>query len=109
MSLDIDLMRIERVSIWETNVTHNLGAMAKEAGIYELVWRPDECEIKYARQLIEPLEKAIAEMKAEPERFKKHNPKNEWGSMDYDGFLTWLEKYLEACEEYPDAEIESNR
>lgn len=89
------------------NTTHNLNAMAEEAGIYGIVWRPEENGITTARQLIEPLRKAIAEMKANPARFKKHDARNGWGT--YGDFLPWLERYLQACEEMPDAEVSVSR
>lgn len=43
-------------------------------------------------------------MKKEPERFKKFGSPNGWGT--YEHFLPWVESYLKACEEYPDATIE---
>ena len=39
---------------YSSNITHNLGAMAREAGIYEACWRPEEIGITKAAQLIEP-------------------------------------------------------
>jgi len=108
MSLDINLKCTHcNHSVWYANITHNLNAMADEAGIYEAVWRPEECGITTAGQLIEPLRKAIAEMKAEPERFKKHNPENGWGS--YDVFVPWLERCLESCIGNPDCRVEACR
>lgn len=88
---------------WQ-NITHNLGEMAGEAGIYEAVWRPDENGIVKAKQLIPILEKGITEMETKPEHFKKFDSPNGWGS--YENFLPWLRKYLEACRSNPDAEIE---
>lgn len=92
---------------FDANITHNLGAMAQEAGIYKACWRPEEIGITKAAQLIEPLRNGIAQMKADPERFKKHNSPNGWGL--YENFLPWLERYLEACEKYPDAEVSVSR
>lgn len=88
---------------YSTNITHNLAAMAKEAGIYEHLWRPKEIGIIKARQLIEPLRAGLALMKADPSRFEKHNAPNGWGR--YVDFVPWVEKYLAACEKNPDAEI----
>jgi hypothetical protein len=85
------------------NVTHNLGKMAREAGIYEACWHPEKIGITHARQLIEPLQSAITAMKADPERFKKHDVPNGCGL--YEHFLPWLERYLEACQAHPDAEV----
>jgi hypothetical protein len=92
---------------YSANITHNLNAMADEAGIYCVVWRPEENGITTARQLIEPLRVAIAKMKADPERFKKHNAANGWGL--YEHFLPWLEEYLAACEASPDAMVSVSR
>ena len=94
-------------TVFDANITHNLNDMAAEAGIYEHLWRPEEIGITKAAQLIEPLRKGVALMKADPERFQKHNPKNGWGS--YDIFVPWIEKYLAACEEYPEADVSASR
>lgn len=107
MSLDVTLIRKLPTAVFDANITHNLGAMAREAGIYEACWRPDEIGITKAAQLIEPLRGAIAAMKDNPERFKKLNSPNGWGT--YDGFLPWLEKYLAACEENPGAIVQVSR
>lgn len=88
---------------YTANITHNLNTMAGEAGIYEYLWQPEEKGVTKASQLIEPLRKGLELMKADPERFKKHNPENGWGS--YDGFVPWIERYLAACEEYPDSTV----
>ena len=92
---------------FDQNITHNLTEMADEAGLYKPVWRPDENGITHASQLIEPLEKGIALMKADPERFKKFNAKNGWGL--YDHLVPWLERYLEACREHPEATVHVSR
>lgn len=92
---------------YHANITHNLGKMADAAGIYGIVWRPEENGITTAGQLIEPLEKAIADMKARPEYYEQFNSPNGWGT--YENFVPWLDKYLAACKEYPDAEVEASR
>lgn len=63
--------------------------------------------ITTAEQLIEPLEKAIADMKARPKYYEQFNSPNGWGT--YKNFVPWLEKYLAACKEYPDAVVEVSR
>lgn len=97
----------ESDQVYSANITHNLGAMAAEASIYQHLWRPEEIGIQKAGQLIEPLAKAILEMKADPARFEKHNAPNGWGL--YEHFVPWIERYLEACRQYPDAEITVSR
>jgi len=94
-------------SVFDTNVTHNLTGMAAAAGIYEVVWCPEEVGITKAGDLIAPLERGIFAMKANPKLFEKRNPPNGWGS--YEGFVPWLERYLDACREYPDAEVSVSR
>jgi hypothetical protein len=97
----------ENEELFQANITHNLGGMADEAGIYEHLWSHDEIGIKTAAELIQPLTNGLELMKSDPERFKKFNAKNGWGT--YDQFIPWIEKYLEACKEYPEALIGTSR
>lgn len=97
----------EGMEVWSANVTHNLGAMADEAGIGDMVWSPEKVGIKMACQLIEPLRAAIETMKSDPERFRKLDAKNKWGT--YDNFVPWLERLLGACREWPNAEVKVSR
>ena len=92
---------------FEANITHNLVEMADEAGVYMSVWRPEESGILKAGQLIPVLRKGIEMMEADPDRFRKFDSPNGWGT--YDDFLPWLKKYLGACEEHPEASVESCR
>jgi len=95
-------------TVFEANCTHNCNAMAKEAGIYYCIWRPEECpDIACAGDLIESLRNGIKLMEDEPKRFLALNPKNGWGS--YDTFLPWLREYLRACVENPKAKIYAYR
>lgn len=107
MSLDVTLLATRKVDVFDANITHNLNTMAEEAGIYKHLWRPEELDITIAAQLIEPLEIGLQRLKDTPEYFKQFNPENGWGT--YDGFVSWVEKYLEACKENPDAEISISR
>ena len=104
MSLDVYLMAWRKTGVFSANVTHNLGRMAREAGIYQRLWHPEELSITRAEQLIEPLEQGLAFLRADPERFEALNPPNGWGT--YKGFVPWVAKYLEACKEFPDADVE---
>jgi len=88
---------------YSSNITHNLGKMAREAGIYEACWRPEEIGITKAGQLIKPLRTGIALMKSDPARFQPLGSENGWGT--YIQFLPWLEDYLAACEANPDADV----
>lgn len=97
----------ESETLYEANITHNLGAMAREAGIYFHLWRPGEIGINTASQLIAPLEAGLSLLVSDPERFKKFNSPNGWGM--YEHFVPFVSKYLEACKEYPQAEVHAYR
>ncbi|OWK35178.1 hypothetical protein [Fimbriiglobus ruber] len=107
MSLNIYLEKVQPTTIYEANITHNLGRMAREAGIYEALWRPEEIGITKAEQLIEPLTKGLALLKSDPARFEAFNSPNGWGM--YNHFVPFVEKYLEACRECPDATVRASR
>jgi hypothetical protein len=107
MSLDLYLIEERPTTVFEWNITHNLMDMAREAGVCDMLWSPKEAGIATAEQLIYPLRDAIAAMKADPARFKAHNPENGWGT--YDGFLKALGEILAACEESPGASIRVTR
>lgn len=107
MSLDVYLTVTSPHEVYTSNITHNLGAMAEEAGIYQHLWRPEELNITKATQLVEPLAAAVALMKTDPDRFKKHNAKNGWGL--YEHFVPFVEQYLAACREHPEADVRISR
>lgn len=97
----------EKEYFFEANITHNLNKMAGEAGIYEALWRPEEISVTKASELIEILETGITDMKVRPEYYEQLNSSNGWGT--YEQFLPWIERYLQACKEYPDAEVSVSR
>ena len=103
VSLDVSLMVVQPVEVFTANITHNLGAMAKEAGIYQHLWRPGELSITKASQLIGPLQTGLAKLLADPKRFKELNPETGWGN--YDGLVRFTTDYLAACEKNPEAEV----
>ena len=101
--------------------------MASEAGIYEALWRPHRLKEGYnipesdhnaewefedntitkASEIIPIIEKGLEDLKARPEYFKKFNSPNGWGM--YEHFVPFVEKYLEACKEYPESIVEVSR
>ncbi len=123
MSLDVSLTgKTEEQNCWEcngtgirkvtqdfysANITHNLNTMAREAGIYEALWRPDEIGIEKAAKLIPLLLEGLARLKSDPEHFKKFNPENGWGS--YEGLCNFTREYLNACRDNPEASIYISR
>ena len=103
MSLDFYLERVQLTTVFDRNITHNLTKMAREAGIYEALWRPNEHGYLKAEQIIPVLRDGLALLESDPERFKKFNSPNGWGM--YENFVPFVKSVLDACEEYPDADI----
>lgn len=107
MSLDVYLEVIQPVSIYDRNITHNLGRMAEAAGIYTHLWRPDEIDITTARQLIDPLRTGLADLLATPDAYRKYDAPNGWGK--YEHLVAFVTDYLAACEANPDATVRVSR
>lgn len=107
MSLSVYLEVVQPVAVYDANITHNLGKMAKEAGIYQHLWRPEELGITKASELIEPLRAGLALLESDPRRFETFNPENDWGS--YEGLCRFVGSYLSACEDNPDAAVRVSR
>jgi len=113
MSLDVDLMVTQPVSVYSGNITHNLTTMAREVNfgghltLYDVMWRPEECGFKFAKDISEYLDLGFNILLAEPERLKQYNPENGWGS--YDGLVNFVYKYRNACWDNPDAELRVSR
>lgn len=97
----------QTTTLYSRNITHNLGKMARAAGIYEHLWRPDEINIAKARQLIMPLVDGLERLRAEPEKFRILNPENGWGT--YEGLVEFTADYLAACCRYPSANVRTCR
>jgi len=107
MSLDVDLMVTQPVSVYSGNITHNLNAMAVEVVLSNGLWRPEDHGLKFARDISELLYEGWNILIADPEKFKNHNPPNGWGS--YDGLCNFVYKYYYACRDNPDAELRVSR
>lgn len=107
MSLDVTLTAVRPTEVYWANITHNLGKMAEAAGIYYALWRPEEIGITHADQLTPLLEEGLSLLKSDPKKFEQFNSPNGWGM--YEHFVPFVEKYLEACRENPDAEIRACR
>jgi hypothetical protein len=106
MGLNLYLSEID-VHVLDRNITHNLIKMAKEAGIYEVLWRPEEIGVDKASDMIPYLEKGVEALKSDPKRFKEFNPENGWGS--YEGLLMFATDTLVTCMEYPNASVSAHR
>lgn len=139
MSVDIELKRKKIVSydngvtfedqfetVYEGSFTHNAGRVADKVGIYESIWRPyrlrsnnaefenneeeyefEERQIIRAKEITPHLELGLKLLKSDPEHYKTFDPSNGWGK--YDDFVPFVERYLEACKDYPESVIEVSR
>jgi len=101
--------REDRDEYYSSNITHNLGQMAQEAGIYEALWRPEEMNppARFARDISDILSRGLKDLESRPEHFKQFNASNGWGT--YKHFVPFVREYLNACLEFPDAEISVSR
>lgn len=102
MSLDFYLTQ-DGEEVFHRNITHNLGQMAKEAGIYKCLWRPDENGITKASQCIEPLIDGLSRLVTDPAKYETFNSPNGWGM--YEHFVPFVFAVLQACRTYPDADV----
>ena len=110
MSLDFYLSYIKddnNITVFDTNITHNLTELADKTGIYYSLWRPKEKGYKKAKDIISILEKGLKKLKAKPEYFEKFNAENGWGM--YEHFVPFVEEVLNACKKYPNAKINISR
>lgn len=107
MGLSVYLEVVQPVDVYTNSITHNLNKMALASGLYEALWRPEEVGYKLAKDLIYPLTTGLAELTMNPEKYKQYNPENGWGS--YEGLVKFVEEYLQACKDNPEAEVRACR
>jgi hypothetical protein len=109
MSLNVFLYidKSQRFTVYSSSITHNLGKMAKEAGLYQALWRPEEINKTNAVEIVEILEKGLAYLKLNPDYFKTFN--NPYGFGMYRHLVRFVSDYLKACKKYPDAVIGLSR
>lgn len=113
--------------VFDYNITHNLGGMADKANLYEALWRPhrlkenynipeddydaeyefESSNTVYASEIIPILQSGLSRLKSGRKYYEQFNPENGWGN--YDGLVKFVEEYLKACLEFPDAIIITNR
>lgn len=110
MSLDIYLSYENdgnEITVFQSNITHNLSTMADKAGIYYALWRPEEKGYKKAKDITKILESGLKKLKTKKSYFEKFNAKNGWGL--YEHFVPFVQEVLDACYKYPNAKITSSR
>lgn len=122
--------RFNIISLYSSNITHNLNIMADKAGIYKALWRPykltdgydenkfdeadydaeykyEQSQIIHAKDVSSIIEEGLKKLKDKPEYYKQFDSENGWGL--YIHFVPFVEKYLKALKEYPNAIINIGR
>jgi hypothetical protein len=107
MSLDFSLEDVRVVEVYSRNITHNLCKMAKEAGLYQCLWRPEEGGFEFARDIIPILREGLAKLEDNPGYYIQFNPENGWGS--YESLVEFVRETLKECVENPNARIQVSR
>lgn len=106
MSLDVSLI-VDGECVFDANITHNLGKMAAEAGIYQYLWRPEEIGATVAADITEGLRVGLHALVERPTHFEQFDSPNGWGK--YKHFVPFVSKYLEACVMHPSAVLHISR
>lgn len=102
MSYDVSLWVPQEVDVLDWNYTSNCSPMWREAGA-DLA----EFHGKTARECLPFVYRAIAKMKAEPEKYDAMNPPNGWGSRE--SLVEALEGMAMVLEQHPDGKITVSR
>lgn len=90
-------------TVYNGNITHNLGKMARHAGLYGMLWEPEATHIETAVQLIPHLAIGLKVLESDASYFRTFNPDNGWGT--YEGLISFVREYLTACRRYPNANV----
>ena len=107
MSLHVCLRADDGTEIYSDDITHNLAEMAKGAGIYECLWRPEESGICLSSQIIGPLEGGLCLLVANKARFEAFNSPTGWGL--WENLVLFCAGYLQACRDDPCASVSVSR
>lgn len=110
MSLDISLSVTmcdkcgSTITVFDRNITHNLGKMARKAGLYDAMWDPYSIDLDIRpASMIPELIDGIRFMVNNRLECEQLAPENGWGT--YEDLLEFAEQYLLACVKYPNAEM----
>ena len=107
MSLDFMLKDADGNYLFNANITHNLNKMADAAGIYKVLWRPEEIGIETAAEVIPILREGLCKLVSDPAYYKQFDAANGWGL--YVHFVPFCVEVLEACIAHPEAFVEVSR
>lgn len=112
MSYDVDLVidtgrtytdqegnvRVAPTSVWDGNITYNLGAMLRAVGVHLPTMHGWS-----ALSAVPILTDALRDLTEQPHKFKYLEPENGWGDIDW--CREFLKSFLEACAQHPKTHI----
>ena len=104
MSLDISVNAVIETTVISKNITHNLNKMWREAKIYDALYNFQDMEVK---EILPILEKGYEELVKYPDKYKKFNSPNGWGT--YNQAILWLEELIEEMRKYPNGIIDISK
>ena len=84
--------------VYSRNITHNLAKMASEAGIYCVLWHPNENGYQKTDDIIDLLSNGLDRLKSDPDHYRQFDAPNGWGV--YQHFVLFVEDVLKNCIEY---------
>lgn len=93
--------------VFWANITHNLAPMANKAGLYEFMWDVLESGLDLPKYVGPYLKEGLRKLRANPDYFRQLEGVGVGDS--YEDLVAFVEKYIAACEEYPDAAISVSR
>lgn len=79
--------------------------IATTAGICEILWWPEDHNIEFASELIEPLQNAIYDMDNNPEKYKKYMTGRFYDNIPIHTFRESVVDLLGYLRRYPDAQV----
>lgn len=94
-------------SLGEWNLTYNLSPMLRSAGFpgWGDVVGNDLSPAPCGRRVVPVFEKVLAELRANPEKYRAMNPPNGWGT--YEQAVEVFADFIEKVKPHPDAKVGS--
>jgi hypothetical protein len=98
--------KTERKEYYWATVSNCHRELARAAEVYTAVWEPNTAGSTVAKQLIVPLTIGLAELEVHPEKFESIARRSVCAPYGgYQSFVHFIQGYLQACIEYPDATV----
>lgn len=91
----------EKAFVYDDNMTSNVYAMAKEAGILSVI--NGESNDKAVTEIVDTIKSGYADMLSRPDVYEAIEGANNWGT--YDQFLLFVADLLRACAKYPNSRL----